>query len=179
MTKTTQEVSTRTAIADNHDQYQSATSTSSHDYLDLESNRQQNVTLSNTAVTSLSWSNLQVTVKDHKSGDPLSILNASTGSVCAGEMLAIMGPSGSGKTTLLNVLAHRTAAAGATCTGDVLINGAETSLQSVRNLSAYVEQDDALVGSLTVKETVLFAARLSLPRYVGLNNAFLLKRRLG
>jgi ABC-type multidrug transport system ATPase subunit len=36
----------------------------------------------------------------------------------------------------------------------------------MRNLSSYVEQEDALIGSLTVKETVNFAARLALPSWV-------------
>lgn len=35
--------------------------------------------------------------------------------------------------------------------------------QRYRRLSAYVEQEDALIGSLTVRETLKFAARLSLP----------------
>jgi ABC-type multidrug transport system ATPase subunit len=79
-------------------------------------------------------------------------------------MLAIMGPSGSGKTTLLNALAHRQAAAGATTTGDIMANGQKLSLQTLRQLSSYVEQEDALIGSLTVEETMKFAAGLSLPR---------------
>ena len=33
----------------------------------------------------------------------------------------------------------------------------------MRKISCYVEQEDALVGSLTVRETLTFAARLSLP----------------
>lgn len=133
---------------------------------DLEMNRQQSSHLVNETVSSLSWSDLNVTVKDRQTGGPLSILSGSSGLVLAGEMLAIMGPSGSGKTTLLNVLAHRVAAAGATSTGDMMINGCKAPLQTVRDLSAYVEQEDALIGSLTAKETVMFAARLSLPRYI-------------
>lgn len=76
-----------------------------------------------------------------------------------------MGPSGCGKTTLLNVLAHRNAAAKATVTGKTLINGLNTSRRDFRYMSSYVEQEDALIGSLTVQETLDFAARLAHRRY--------------
>ena len=72
-----------------------------------------------------------------------------------------MGPSGSGKTTLLNALAHRDAAAGANPEGITLVNGASQSKEAFRQMSSYVEQEDALIGSLTVRETLDFAARLS------------------
>jgi ABC-type multidrug transport system ATPase subunit len=72
-----------------------------------------------------------------------------------------MGPSGCGKTTLLNVLAHRDAAAGAKVDGVTLVNGVEESREAFRRTSSYVEQEDALIGSLTVRETMSFAARLS------------------
>lgn len=133
---------------------------------DLEMNPVKSAHLANDIVTSFSWANLNVVVKDRKTGAPLSILSNSSGLVRAGEMLAIMGPSGSGKTTLLNALAHRVAAAGATTTGDILVNGQKVSLQTLRDLSSYVEQEDALIGSLTVRETMMFGARLSLPRWV-------------
>jgi ABC-type multidrug transport system ATPase subunit len=77
-----------------------------------------------------------------------------------------MGPSGCGKTTLLNVLAHRDAATRATVQGQTLVNGAETSRSAFRQFSSYVEQEDALIGSLTVRETVSFAAKLALSRSV-------------
>jgi ABC-type multidrug transport system ATPase subunit len=77
-----------------------------------------------------------------------------------------MGPSGSGKTTLLNVLAHREASSGASVDGEICIDGAKPSLRAFRHVSSYVEQEDALIGSLTVRETLNFAARLSLPRCV-------------
>jgi len=70
--------------------------------------------------------------------------------------------SGSGKTTLLNVLAHREA--GASVQKSIHLNGAPIDLEDFRKLSSFVEQEDALVGSLTVHETLDFAARLSLPR---------------
>ncbi|KAM3434347.1 hypothetical protein NHJ13734_006037 [Beauveria thailandica] len=131
--------------------------------LDLEMNHLQTSNLSNDSVDSFAWENLEVQVRDRVSHTPLSILSQSSGFVRPGEMLAIMGPSGSGKTTLLNALAHRIAAAGSTTTGDILVNGQPANLKAIRDLSAYVEQEDSLIGSLTVKETMIFAARLALP----------------
>lgn len=76
-----------------------------------------------------------------------------------------MGPSGSGKTTLLDVLAQRPMR-GKTVTGSVLVNGAEIPLAQFRAMSCFVEQEDALIGSLTVAETLHFASRLATcPRY--------------
>lgn len=79
--------------------------------------------------------------------------------------MAIMGPSGSGKTTLLNVLAHRQASSGTTISGTISVNGMTVSTDKFQSISSYVEQEDALIGSLTVRETIDFAARLSLPKY--------------
>jgi ABC-type multidrug transport system ATPase subunit len=79
-------------------------------------------------------------------------------------MMALMGPSGSGKTTLLNVLARRNETPGATVQEALYFNGSKTSLDNFRRISSYVEQEDTLIGSLTVKETLYFAAKLSLPR---------------
>jgi ABC-type multidrug transport system ATPase subunit len=132
---------------------------------DIESNSESTHHLINDVVQSFSWRDMQVVVKDRASGEPLHILAECFGLVHAGQMLAIMGPSGSGKTTLLNTLAHRVAAAGATTTGRVMVNGQASDRSMVRNLSAYVEQEDALIGSITVRETMVFAARLSLPRF--------------
>jgi ABC-type multidrug transport system ATPase subunit len=39
------------------------------------------------------------------------------------------------------------------------------STEAFRRMSSYVEQEDALIGSLTVKETMVFAARLGGARY--------------
>lgn len=131
---------------------------------DLELNPVPSVHLINDIVHSFGWKAMNVTVKDRATKSPLSILTDANGHVEAGEMIAIMGPSGSGKTTLLNTLAHRAAAAGATTHGDILANGQGINWQNLRHLSAYVEQEDALIGSLTVRETMSFAARLALPR---------------
>lgn len=136
------------------------------DLSNTEMNRVQTDHLINDLVKSFSWHNLEVLVKDRNTGQPRSILSNVQGIVEAGEMLAIMGPSGSGKTTLLNALAFRQAAAGADTTGEIMANGFAMDLKMIRRFSSYVEQEDALIGSLTVRETMKFAAGLSLPRYV-------------
>lgn len=72
-----------------------------------------------------------------------------------------MGPSGSGKTTLLNVLAGRVPAT----EGTVLVDNTRVSAPDYKKLTSFVEQEDTLIGSLTVRETLDFAARLALPKY--------------
>jgi ABC-type multidrug transport system ATPase subunit len=83
-----------------------------------------------------------------------------------GDVVAIIGPSGSGKSTLLNTLAQRPAAAKAKVQSNIQINGSEVSSTNLRKLARYVEQEDCLIGSLTARETLNFAAKLGLPRYV-------------
>lgn len=75
-----------------------------------------------------------------------------------------MGPSGCGKTTLLNVLARRAASSNAKVKGDCYVNGAELDTETFGRITSFVEQEDALIGSLTVRETLKFAADLALPR---------------
>ena len=80
-----------------------------------------------------------------------------------GELVALMGPSGSGKSTLLNVLARRPSPRKSVVHGDTLINCSSIAAATFRQISGYVEQEDSLIGSLTARETLDFAARLSLP----------------
>ncbi|KAH7305503.1 ATP-binding cassette sub-family G member 5 [Stachybotrys elegans] len=138
---------------------------------DIEANQVDSAHLTNDEVQAFSWHNLNVIVKDRATGEPLPILSNAAGIVRNGELLAIMGPSGSGKTTLLNALAHRVASAGAKTTGNISVDSKEASSSMMRDLSAYVEQEDALIGSITVRETMTFAARLSLPHNVSRKDA--------
>jgi ABC-type multidrug transport system ATPase subunit len=70
--------------------------------------------------------------------------------------------SGCGKTTLLNVLAQRNVGA-SSVDKTILVNSQPTTWSQFRHLSSYVEQEDSLLGALTVKETLSFVAKLSLP----------------
>ena len=128
--------------------------------LDVEQGKASE-TLFNSSIRILSWDSLTVTVTDRKSKAPKRLLDNVSGNVRAGEIMALMGPSGSGKTTLLNSLARR-GDNSADIAGSVLIDGIHLSQNSFRKISSFVEQEDALIGSLTVLETVNFSARLSL-----------------
>ncbi|VDM58504.1 unnamed protein product [Angiostrongylus costaricensis] len=82
-----------------------------------------------------------------------------TGAARAGRLLAIMGSSGAGKTTLLNVLTSRNLS-GLYVTGSVTIDGQSMNKWKLREISAFVQQDDMFVGTITVREHLQFMARL-------------------
>ena len=71
-----------------------------------------------------------------------------------------MGSSGAGKTTLMDVIAMRKTQG--TVEGDVRLNGFPQDVVAFRRCSGYVEQFNNLTPELTVRETVLFSARLRL-----------------
>jgi ATP-binding cassette subfamily G (WHITE) protein 2 len=68
----------------------------------------------------------------------------------------------------LNVLAGR--AKSGRVEGQILVNGHPWSeAKSLRRFSAYIMQDDILLGTLTPKETLSFAAAIKLPKKIGKN----------
>lgn len=133
--------------------------------VDLERNDASQFLMNHT-VHNFSWSGLTVTVKDRQTKKARDLINDISGDIQQGELVALMGPSGCGKTTLLNVLARRSAASGAKVMGDAYVHGIKVDSGSFGRMTSYVEQEDALIGSLTVRETLKFAADLSLPRSV-------------
>lgn len=76
-----------------------------------------------------------------------------------GELLAILGSSGAGKTTLLNALTFRSSR-NVVVTGVRCINGNPVGFTTFASQSAYVQQDDLFIGSLTVKEHLVFQVHL-------------------
>ncbi|KAG0616160.1 hypothetical protein M758_5G094500 [Ceratodon purpureus] len=88
------------------------------------------------------------------------ILHGVSGVVRPGEMLVMLGPSGSGKTTLLKVLGSRLKSD--KVEGTVLYND-EPHSKFIKRRTGFVTQDDVLFANLTVKETLVYAARLRLP----------------
>ncbi|GAB2219930.1 hypothetical protein Drorol1_Dr00007570, partial [Drosera rotundifolia] len=107
----------------------------------------------------LTWKDLSVMVT-LSNGDTQKVLDCLTGYAEPGSFTALMGPSGSGKSTLLDALSSRLAA-NAFVSGTVLLNGRKTKLSF--GTAAYVTQDDNLIGTLTVRETISYSARLRLP----------------
>ncbi|PYI08514.1 PEP carboxykinase-like protein [Aspergillus sclerotiicarbonarius CBS 121057] len=132
---------------------------------DLERNEDHRFFRNNT-VSSFSWHDLTVSVKDRHTKQSRNLIEGISGAAQQGELVALMGPSGCGKTTLLNVLARRAASSGAKTTGHCYVNGTVVNNATFGRLTSYVEQEDALIGSLTVRETLKFAADLSLPSSV-------------
>ena len=78
----------------------------------------------------------------------------------SGSITAIIGGSGSGKTSMLNALSHRLKSGKLETNGSIVYNG-NTNLSTIR--SAYVMQQDILLETLTVRETLTYAAELRLP----------------
>ena len=89
------------------------------------------------------------------------ILKSLTGVFSPGKMTAIMGASGAGKTTLLKAIAGE--AVEGVLTGDVRVNGHVATTDDLRRVSGFVFQDDLLMATMTVREAILFSARLRLP----------------
>uniref|UniRef100_A0A8D3BX85 ABC transporter domain-containing protein n=1 Tax=Scophthalmus maximus TaxID=52904 RepID=A0A8D3BX85_SCOMX len=111
----------------------------------------------------LTFSNLHYCVQEtrfcRKTGPGKYILKDVSGIMRPG-MNAIMGATGSGKTSLLDVIAGRKDPAGLR-QGSVLVDG-KTVTSELRLSSAYVVQDDILMGTLSVRENLLFSANLRL-----------------
>ncbi|QRV74844.1 ATP-dependent permease [Ceratobasidium sp. AG-Ba] len=109
---------------------------------------------------SLYFSDVSYTLDGHQ------ILSDICGGAQPGQVLAIMGASGAGKSTLLDLLARKPKRG--TVGGITLVNGNVVSDSVFKGLVGFVDQEDTLMGTLTVYETVLYSALLRLPREMSL-----------
>ncbi|EJU05788.1 hypothetical protein DACRYDRAFT_20168 [Dacryopinax primogenitus] len=90
------------------------------------------------------------------------ILRNVSGRVEPGQMVAILGPSGAGKTTVVELLAGKRKT-GRSSGSITFFSGADGHpLERIPRVG-FVDQADILPSQLTVRETLLFAARLRLP----------------
>lgn len=137
--------------------------------------RVNSVTVEQNQIT-FSWEHITVTSpgksgskgcfgKNKSVGTPKkTILNDVSGYCKPGELLAIMGASGAGKSTLLNTLTFRNLAGLKVQSGSRYANGVPVSPNSLTAVSAYVQQDDLFIGTLTVKEHLVFQACVRMDR---------------
>lgn len=107
--------------------------------------------------TTLSFENISYKVRNGT-----KVLNDVYGLVKPRECLAIMGGSGAGKTTLLDILAGKNK--DGEISGDIYVNGNKLSTKDYKKIVGFVDQEDHLISTLTVYETVLNSALLRLPR---------------
>ncbi|KAI0799933.1 putative ABC multidrug transporter [Xylaria sp. FL0064] len=99
----------------------------------------------------------------HAGGSEKQLLRNLSGFVTPGKLVALMGSSGAGKTTLMDVLAQRKDQG--TVKGSILINGRPQGISFQRD-TGYCEQNDVHEATATVKEALLFSARLRQPHHV-------------
>ncbi|WEW59685.1 FAD-dependent urate hydroxylase [Emydomyces testavorans] len=90
------------------------------------------------------------------------ILSGIRGIARPGQVTAIMGASGAGKTTFLDILARKNKRG--IVQGNFYVNGEKVDDNEYRNVVGFVDQEDTMLPTLTVHETILTSALLRLPR---------------
>ncbi|KAH8055663.1 ATPase [Aureococcus anophagefferens] len=105
-----------------------------------------------TAVSGLSveWSALTVCVGPKRA----EVLHGLTGRADRGALTAVLGPSGSGKSTLLVAISSRFERKVVVTGGSLRYDGAAWSRSAHKRRLAFVEQEDTLLGDLTVRQTL-------------------------
>nr|XP_032630912.1 LOW QUALITY PROTEIN: ATP-binding cassette sub-family G member 5 [Chelonoidis abingdonii] len=82
----------------------------------------------------------------------------------SGQIMAILGNSGSGKTTLLDAISGRLRQK-EHFFGDVYMNGQKLKKEQFQDCFSYVQQNDTLLGYLTIQESLTYTALLALQKH--------------
>ncbi|CAG8034580.1 unnamed protein product [Penicillium olsonii] len=104
----------------------------------------------------LFWDNVSYTLNGKE------ILSGIQGASTPGQITAIMGASGAGKTSFLDILARKNKRG--TVNGEFYVNGEQISDNDFKSMIGFVDQEDTMLATLTVHETILTSALLRLPR---------------
>ena len=115
----------------------------------------------------LIWKNVSRTVKVSngffsKKTTKKTILEPMNGIIEGGTITALMGPSGAGKTTLLKIIANKLSCDSSTgAKGEAYIRHNLTRQEAKSFRIGYVPQNDQLFTEFTVKETLMFASKMT------------------
>jgi ABC-type multidrug transport system ATPase subunit/ABC-type multidrug transport system permease subunit len=93
------------------------------------------------------------------------ILSGIQGVAHPGQVMAIMGASGAGKTTFLDILARKNKRG--VVEGNFYVNGEKVNDAEYKSVVGFVDQEDTMLPTLTVHETILTSALLRLPKTMG------------
>ncbi|KAI9376685.1 hypothetical protein BJX61DRAFT_530690 [Aspergillus egyptiacus] len=104
----------------------------------------------------LYWDNVSYFVNGRE------ILSGIQGAAQPGQITAIMGASGAGKTTFLDLLARKNKRG--IVQGNFYVNGEKVGDSEFKSMIGFVDQEDTMLPTLTVHETILTSALLRLPR---------------
>lgn len=106
----------------------------------------------------VSFSNLNVSAGTGENAK--TILQNVSGYASPGSLLALMGATGSGKTTMLSVLSNRLDAGTKLNSPSKVRYGDYVFSKSLKRLIGFVEQDDVVIDSLTVRQSLMYTAKL-------------------
>ncbi|KAL7552952.1 hypothetical protein ACHAWF_016199 [Thalassiosira exigua] len=117
----------------------------------------------------MSWSNLSCVFPSKKSkGQDITTLSRVSGKINYNELVAIMGPSGGGKSTLMDILSGRKSVGKLggeiSLLGESMLSGSPTCKELLKDVVAYVPQNEQFFPNQTPEEAVAFAANLKLGR---------------
>ncbi|KAL8860685.1 MAG: hypothetical protein Q9178_003038 [Gyalolechia marmorata] len=146
----------KTAFFDDSEKQEHATTMPRVTQPELDNNLIPDPKSNGPVAASFIWDNLSYEINVSKLGR-LRLLDDIEGWVEPGTLTALMGESGAGKTTLLNVLAMR--ADVGVISGEKLVDSRFQNEGFARKIG-YAQQEDIALSTATVKEALVFSARL-------------------
>lgn len=143
-------------------------------FIQVESPKPSRAVVSKPPEFTLEWSNvmLKVTTKNNETKRKEKIiLNDVSGAARPGQLLVMMGPSGAGESSLLDCISGQKDARDG-LEGRITVNGQPWTKQ-LKQQTSYVVQDDLFYETITVREHLMFQARLRTSRSMTVKTAWM------